>query len=81
MIKKGGVYVEDDVKEVLDLGLELDSRRAKSAFYLTVFQAYKEKYPEHTFVDLEFKIEQDNLSWPERMRGWDQKFKITSNYS
>jgi hypothetical protein len=69
LIKKGGVYIEDDLREVFSLGLVLDAKRAKSEWYLSVFIMYREKHPNHKYVHHDYKIDQDDLSWPVEMRG------------
>jgi hypothetical protein len=69
LIKKGGVYIEDDVREIFSLGLVLDAKRAKSEWYLSVFKMYREKHPNHNIVHNEYKIDKDDLSWPVEIRG------------
>jgi hypothetical protein len=69
LIKKGGVYVEDDVREAFALGLVLDSKRAKSEFYLSALELYHLKHPDHKYVHHEYKIGENDLLWPVKMRG------------
>src|SRR5688500_17960347 len=51
LINKGNVFVEEDVKEALGLGLDVNTKIAKSEFYLSAFKIYKQLYPSHISVD------------------------------
>jgi hypothetical protein len=51
------------------LGLVLDSKRAKSEFYLSAFELYHLKHPDHKYVHHDYKIDENDLSWPVKMRG------------
>jgi hypothetical protein len=69
LIKKGCVFVEEDVKAALNLGLNLDSKRSKSELYLSAFKLYREKHPGHKFIATNFTIDSDDILWPKEMRG------------
>ena len=58
-LKSGDVFVEEDVKEVLSLGLALDSFAKKRNLILSAFQFYRVKHPEHKYVHRDYKIDKD----------------------
>jgi hypothetical protein len=51
-----------NIREVFALGLVLVSKRAKSEFYLSAFELYHLKHPDHKYVYHDHKIGDNDLS-------------------
>jgi hypothetical protein len=63
-----GAFDKDDIQKLVELGFPLSHHEANRKGIVLTFKTFKEKFG-HLNVVHDFKIDKDDLSWPQETRG------------
>jgi hypothetical protein len=63
-----GAFDKDDIQKLVELGFPLNHNEANGKGIVLAFKTFKEKFG-HVNVIRDFKIDKDDLSWPQETRG------------